>query len=193
MASMPTSTPSPSDAVVAEWSPPRPRPRRSYGYNELREMAYTMQPRIFAGAQLDMARQMVALHISQVDPHGRQMVLRPEWVECEPGTLPPVPPLFLTEQDARHLAESAAEATGRRNERQRWESRHEEDRAEIRSLANQLEQARDRSDDLADQVAFLRRTVRWLEQELRDANRERRGAFDPTTTPEAPARSEFDG
>jgi hypothetical protein len=152
------------------------------------------QHRMLANVEYDYRRQMMALHVCQADGWtGAMMVPEVTWRPVEPGVESDHQPFYLDERAAEQLAESMDRLPGRRDERRRWESRHEEDRAEIRSLANQLEQARDRCDDLADQVTFLRRTVRWLEQELRDANRERRGSFDASATPEPPARSEFDG
>jgi hypothetical protein len=169
------------DMVAEELPVPyrTPRPRR-------RVESWMPQTRLFAGAQMDFARQMVAIYFSQTDAQGNTRVPRIEWVTIPAGEINPEAPFYLDERAADMLAESLEPCTGRRNERREMDRRYEEARMELRSVANQLDEVRNHRDTLAEQATFLRRQVAWLERELRDANRERRGvAPAPEPTPSA--------
>jgi hypothetical protein len=190
---MPASTSySPSDVLVSEvpsqYVPPRARPRRSYGYNELRYIEQaTMRPRTLVTVERDFARDAVRCSVVQADGNGNLLVPeRIEWRAVQAGEEANVPPMYLDERAVETLAQQLMPLSMAGREAREMERRYEETRTELRSVANQLQETRDRNDDLNDQVAFLRRTVRWLEQELRDANRERRGiAPRPEPTPSA--------
>jgi hypothetical protein len=144
------------------------------------------QMRTFAGAQMDMMRQQVAIYFSRTDANGDTHVPRVEWVTIPAGEVNPEAPFYLDERAAEMLVESLEPCTGRRNERREMDRRYEEARMELRNVANQLQEVRDHRDTLAEQATFLRRQVAWLERELRDANRERRGvAPAPEPTPSA--------
>jgi hypothetical protein len=173
-------------AAQSNWTSAPRRPRRRPSYDDLvRDLTRTL-----AGAQMDMSRQQVALHVTQRDRNGNLMV--PDqitWRVVEPGTQADAVPFYLDEQAAENLAESLEPITRYGRRRREYQREVDEVRAECRSLANQLQETRDRCDNYAEQVAFLRRTVRWLEAELRDAHRERRGIpHPPERTP-----SEFAG
>jgi hypothetical protein len=186
LADLPMVTEAPQDYV-----PPR-RSRRPT-WNDVRE-GWNPGPRMMVNVQRDFMRDMVAVRVAQVDRNGNMMVPRSiEWETVQAGSAVASEPFFIDERAAETLSRELMPLTDTGREAREWERRYEEARQELRSLANQLEETRERCDAHADQVTFLRRTVRWLEQELRDANRERRGQFDPTTTPEAPTPSEFTG
>jgi hypothetical protein len=172
-AEMPTS---PSE--VHSWEPPaRARPRRSYSYADLRHIEQTaMQPRTLATVERDFARAMVALRLVQADGNGNLLVPEVvEWRAVQAGVEANIPAYYLDERAVETLAEQLEPLSRLGRNRRDMEHHYEETRNELRNVANQLQETRDRNDDLREQLSFLRRTVRWLEQELRDAHRERRG------------------
>jgi hypothetical protein len=169
------------------------RRQRRPTWNDVRA-GWNPGPRMMVNVQRDFMRDMVAVRVAQVDRNGNMLVPRSiEWEAVQAGSTVASEPFFIDERAAEALSRELMPLTDTGREAREWERRYEESRQEIRSLANQLEETRERCDAHADQVTFLRRTVRWLEQELRDANRERRGQFDPTVAPEVPTPSEFAG
>lgn len=123
----------------------------------------------------DYARSGVNLHVRAGGPYeGLAVIDRIVWRAIQPGEEVQPNPLWLDERAARVLAEQLGEFHPEMRRLARTREQLDASQNELRSLSNQLEEIRNHNLTLVRTNQEQQRQCRWLERELRDANRERR-------------------